>query len=52
MIAVSLLLNILLFTVNNFSDDMSKRIIINPLMNSIIWVLVFINQSKKWLKNI
>ena len=52
MIAVSLLLNILLFTVNNFSDDMGKRIIINPLMNSIIWVLVFINQSKKWLKNI
>ena len=51
-IAVSLLLNILLFTVNNFSDDMSKRIIINPLINSIIWVLVFINQSKKWLKNI
>ena len=51
-IAVSLLSNILLFTVNNFSDEMSKRIIINPLMNSIIWVIVFINQSKKWLKNI
>ena len=51
-ISISFCLNILLFYVNNFSDEMSNRIFINPFLNSMIWVLIFINQRHKWLKNI
>ena len=51
-ISISFCLNILLFNVNNFSDEMSIRIFINPFINSMIWVLIFINQRHKWLKNI
>ena len=51
-ILVSLFLNTLLFTTNNFSDDMEIRIFINPLLNSIIWSIIFINQRQKWLRNI
>ena len=50
--SISFCLNILLFYVNNFSDEMSIRIFINPFLNSMIWVLIFINQRHKWLKNI
>ena len=50
--SISFCLNILLFYVNDFSDEMSKRIFINPFLNSMIWVLIFINQRHKWLKNI
>ena len=51
-ISISFCLNILLFYANDFSDEMSKRIFINPFLNSMIWVLIFINQRHKWLKNI
>ena len=51
-ISISFCLNILLFYVNNFSDEMGIRIFINPFLNSMIWVLIFINQRHKWLKNI
>ncbi len=51
-ISISFCLNILLFYLNDFSDEMSKRIFINPFLNSMIWVLIFINQRHKWLKNI
>ena len=51
-ISISFCLNILLFYVNNYSDDMGIRIFINPFLNSMIWVLIFINQRHKWLKNI
>ena len=51
-ISISFCLNILLFYVNDFPDEMSKRIFINPFLNSMIWVLIFINQRHKWLKNI
>ena len=51
-ISISFCLNILLFYVNDFSDEMSNRIFINPFLNSMIWVLIFINQRHKWLKNI
>ena len=50
--SISFCLNILLFYVNNFSDEMGIRIFINPFLNSMIWVLIFINQRHKWLKNI
>ena len=49
---VSLSLNILLFAFNSFSDDMMIRIILNPLLNAIIWAIIFLNQKQKWLKNI
>lgn len=51
-ISISFCLNILLFYLNDFSDEMTKRIYINPFLNSMIWVLIFINQRHKWLKNI
>ena len=51
-ISISFCLNILLFYVNNFSDEMGIRIFINPFLNSMIWVLIFMNQRHKWLKNI
>lgn len=51
-ILVSLLLNIILFSANDFASGMGIRIFINPLLNSIIWSAIFINQRQKWLKNI
>jgi hypothetical protein len=51
-ISVSFSLNVLLFALNSFSDDMIVRIILNPLLNSIIWAIIFLNQKQKWLKNI
>lgn len=51
-ISVSTLLNIFLFSINDFSDGLEIRILINPLFNSIIWSLIFISQRQKWLKNI
>ena len=51
-ISISFCLNILLFYVNNFSDEMGIRIFINPFLNSMIWVLIFINQRHKWVKTI
>ena len=49
---VSLFLNILLFSTNDFASGMGVRIFFNPLLNSIIWSAIFINQRQKWLKNI
>ena len=51
-ILVSLLLNIILFSTNDFASGMGVRIFINPLLNSIIWSAIFISQRQKWLKNI
>ena len=51
-ILVSLLLNIILFSTNDFTSGMGVRIFINPLLNSIIWSAIFISQRQKWLKNI
>ena len=49
---VSLLLNIILFSTNDFASGMGVRIFINPLLNSIIWSAIFLSQRHKWLKNI
>ena len=49
---ISLILNIMLFLTNDYAEGMSSRIIINPLLNSIAWSFIFINQRQKWLKNI
>ena len=51
-ILLSLFLNIILFSTNDFASGMGIRIFINPLLNSIIWSAIFINQRQKWLKNI
>ena len=49
---ISLFLNIILFSTNDFASGMGVRIFINPLLNSIIWSAIFISQRQKWLKNI
>ena len=49
---ISFILNIMLFLTNDYAEGMSSRIIINPLLNSIAWSFIFINQRQKWLKNI
>ena len=51
-ILLSLFLNIILFSTNDFASGMGIRIFTNPLLNSIIWSAIFINQRQKWLKNI
>ena len=50
--SISLALNIMLFMSNSYADGMNIRILLNPLLNSLVWTLIFINQRQKWLKNI
>ena len=50
--SISFALNIMLFMINSYADGMSIRIMLNPLLNSLIWAFIFINQRQKWLKNI
>ena len=49
--ALSLILNMLLSYFNNYSSSAEYRIIINPFLNSFIWLFIFMTQRKKWLKN-
>ena len=49
---ISFILNIMLFLTNDYAEGMGSRIIINPLLNTIAWSFIFINQRQKWLKNI
>ena len=49
--AISLTLNMLLSYFNNYSSSAEYRIIINPFLNSFIWLFIFMTQRKKWLKN-
>ena len=48
--SISFALNIMLFMINSYADGMSIRIMLNPLLNSVIWAFIFINQRQKWLK--
>jgi rod shape-determining protein MreD len=50
--SISFALNIMLFMINSYADGMSIRIMLNPLLNALIWAFTFINQRQKWLKNI
>ena len=50
--SISLALNIMLFSLNDYAEGMSTRILLNPLLNSAVWAFIFINQRQKWLKNI
>ncbi len=49
---ISLILNMLLGYFNNYSSTADIRIIINPFLNSLVWVVIFMTQRQKWLKNI
>jgi hypothetical protein len=48
---VSIFLNILLNLTNDYYLNIEARIIINPLMNALIWAGIFMTQRHKWLKN-
>ena len=48
---ISLILNMLLGYFNNYSSNAELRIILNPFLNSIVWIIIFITQRQKWLKN-
>lgn len=50
--SISFALNIMLFMINSYADGMNIRIMLNPILNSVIWAFIFINQRQKWLKNI
>ena len=49
---VSYFLNLLLSTVNTYSIENELRFLVNPFINAFVWILIFLNQRKKWLKNI
>ena len=48
---ISIFLNILLNLTNDYYLNIEARIIINPLMNALIWAGIFMTQRHKWLKN-
>ena len=50
-VLVSIFLNILLNLTNDYYLNIEARIIINPLMNALIWAGIFTTQRHKWLKN-
>lgn len=49
---ISLILNMLLGYFNNYSSSAEYRLIINPFLNSFLWLFIFMTQRKKWLKNL
>ncbi len=48
---ISLILNILLGYFNNYSSNAEMRIVFNPFLNSLIWIIIYMTQRQKWLKN-
>jgi len=50
-VITSIFLNILLNFTNDYSLNIEARIILNPLMNALIWAAIFMTQRHKWLKN-
>ena len=48
--AISLILNMLLSYFNNYSSSAEYRIIINPFLNSLVWLFIFMTQRKKMVK--
>ena len=49
-VLASILLNILLNFTNDYYLNIQARIVINPLMNALIWAGIFMTQRHKWLK--
>ena len=50
-VITSIFLNVLLNFINDYSLNIEARIILNPLMNALIWAAIFMTQRHKWLKN-
>jgi len=48
---ISLVLNMLLGYFNDYSANAELRIILNPFLNSLVWLIIFITQRQNWLKN-
>ena len=48
---ISLVLNLSLGYFNNYSSNAEMRIILNPFLNSFVWIIIFVTQRQKWLKN-
>ena len=49
---IILILNMLLGYFNDYSSSAVYRLIINPFLNSFVWLFIFMTQRKKWLKNL
>jgi len=48
---ISLVLNMLLGYFNDYSANAELRIILNPFLNSLVWLIIFITQRQNWLKH-
>tara|TARA_B100000214_G_scaffold232852_1_gene169985 strand:+ start:461 stop:919 length:459 start_codon:yes stop_codon:yes gene_type:complete len=48
---ISLILNMLLTYFIDYSSSAEFRIVVNPFLNCIMWLFIFMTQRKKWLKN-
>ena len=49
---ISVILNSLVFFFHSSSEMVYIRLLLNPILNSLVWVLIFILYRKAWLKNI
>ena len=49
---ISIILNSLIFFFHSSSEIVYVRLLLNPILNSIVWILIFIFYRKTWLKNI
>ena len=49
---ISVILNSLVFFFHSSSEMVYIRLLLNPILNSLVWILIFILYRKTWLKNI
>ena len=49
---ISVTLNSLIFFFHSSSEMVYIRLLLNPILNSLVWILIFILYRKTWLKNI
>ena len=49
---ISVTLNSLIFFFHSSSEIVYIRLLLNPILNSLVWILIFILYRKTWLKNI
>ena len=49
---ISVILNSLVFFLHSSSEMVYIRLLLNPILNSLVWRLIFILYRKTWLKNI
>ena len=48
---ISVTLNSLIFFFHSSSEIVYIRLLLNPILNSLVWILIFILYRKTWLKN-